>query len=124
MCEEFNDAMKIANNNLVSLGDSIYQLRIPCNYKAEFLKMADDRGFRFKDDTLMYMQAIGDTDSKVLIPLLDGKKAGLASILHLAMELKDDRERALVLEELNEHNLRYTEVNVLKAILTIQNQRE
>ena len=122
MCEEFNDAMEKANTNLYRLGDSIDKLNIPCRYKGAFLLMADNRGFRFTNNTLGEMEEIGGTDSDVLIPLLEGKSAGLGVPYILATYLDTDKHRAMVLQLLEENKQRTTEKNVLKAILTIKNR--
>ena len=120
MCKDFTDAMEQANTNLYKLGDSINQLRIPCRYKGAFMVMADNRGFRFIDTTLKEMEIIGQTDSDVLIHLLDGKSAGLGVPYILATYLDEDRARAMALQVLEEENRKSTEKNVLKAILTVK----
>ena len=123
MCEDYADAMEKANSNLYKLGDNINQLEIPCRYKGAFVRMADNRGFRFINDTLLEMETIGQTDSDVLIHLLDGKSAGLGVPFILATYLDDDKTRALVLQELEEDKKRTTEKNVLKAILTVKDRK-
>lgn len=122
MCEEFNEAMAKANSNLYKLGDSINRLNVPCNYKGAFLLMADNRGFRFTNDTLEHMETIGQTKSEVLIHLLDGKSAGLIVPYILATYLETDKARAMVLQLLEEEKRKTTESNVLKAILTVKNR--
>ncbi|WP_415405882.1 hypothetical protein ACLHDG_08945 [Sulfurovum sp. CS9] len=59
MCEDFNNAMGRASDNLHLLGESIFNLNVPCNYKGAFMEMADSRGFRFTNDTLQNMEVIG-----------------------------------------------------------------
>jgi len=122
MCEDFNNSMARASDNLHQLGESIFKLNVPCNYKGAFMEMADSRGFRFTNDTLQNMEVIGQTDSEVLIHLLEGKSAGLGVPYILATYLDTDKARAMVLQLLEEDKQRTTEKNVLKAILTIKNR--
>ena len=75
MCEELQDALLSANNNLDAIANQINTLKISCEYKTSFMRMADIRGFRFTVDTLNEMETIGKTKSKVCIPLLDGKSS-------------------------------------------------
>ena len=122
MCRDFTDAMEQASTNLYKLGENINQLKIPCRYKGAFMVMGDSRGFRFTNDTLQNMEVIGQTDSEVLIHLLEGKSAGLGVPYILATYLDTDKARAKVLQLLEEDKQRTTEKNVLKAILTIKNR--
>ncbi len=122
MCKDFNNAMDVASHNLHQLGESILKLNVPCNYKGAFMGMADSRGFRFTNDTLQNMEVIGQTDSEVLIHLLEGKSAGLGVPYILATYLDTDKHRAMVLQLLEENKQRTTETNVLKAILTVKNR--
>ncbi len=120
MCEAFEEARQSGRNNRYGLENNIEALDVPCRYKAAFLRMTDNRGFRFKDDTLSQMEEIGKTDSDVLIPLLGGKVAGLIVPYILSTYLDSDKERAQVIEYLSEKREKVTEKNVLKAILTFR----
>ncbi len=120
MCEQFENAMAQASTNLYKVGDSINMLDIPCRYKGAFMVMADNRGFRFTEDTLSEMETIGKIDSEVLIPLLNGKSSGLGVAYILATYLDNDKARATVLEYLDEERQSTTKENVLKAILSVK----
>ncbi len=122
MCKALNDALGDGKSNLNSLAQRIGSLKVSCKYKGAFMRMSDNRGFRFTDDTLSQMEAIGSSKSEVCIHLLDGKQAGLIVPYTLATQLDTDKDRALVLQELEKDKKRVTEINILKAILTIKNR--
>lgn len=122
MCTELQDALHSANNNIEAIAKKIQALKVPCKFKGAFMRMVDIRGFRDTAETYKEMQVIGDTKSDTCISLLSGKGAGLIVAYHLATELGDEKARAMVLQELNEHNLKYTEINVLRAILTVKHK--
>lgn len=119
MCKHYNEAMELGHKNFNALGESIHRLDIPCRYKVAFLSMADYRGFRFTENTLSQMETIGQTDSDVLINLFEGKERGIIVPYILATYLDDDKNRAKVLEYLEENNQKATKENVLKAILSV-----
>lgn len=123
MCEDLKDALDGANNNINSLAKKISALKIPCEYKGVFMKMADSRGFRFTNDTLEQMETIGKAKSSICLDLLNRSKLnGLIVPYTLATQLGSDKERALVLQVLQEKKQKITELNVVKAILTIQHR--
>ena len=122
MCNDLKEAVLSANRNTDTIANKIDNLNIPCNYKGVFMHLADERGFRFDNDTLSKMEVIGNSESEVCLSLLQGnhKTAGLISAYQLATKLPTDKERAEVLEIINEDGKKtITEKNVLLAILTL-----
>ena len=120
MCEELNNAIDKAKENIDQVADAINTLDIPCKYKQAFMKMSDERGFRFDKETLNQMSIIGGTRSDICILLLDGKQSGLISAYHLSTELDNDKQRAEALEWLDIKELSRTERNILRAILAVK----
>lgn len=120
MCKHYDEAMERGHNNFNALGESIKRLNIPCRYKGAFVTMADSRGFRFTENTLSQMETIGQTDSDVLINLFEGKQNGIIVPYILATYLDTDKNRAKVLEYLEENDEKVTENNILKAILSLK----
>ena len=122
MSRELQSATDNAHKNIDAISQKIKALKVSGKFKGAFMKMVDIRGFRDTPETYKEMQVIGDTKSDTCISLLEGKGAGLIVAYHLATQLDNEKARAMVLQELNEHNLKFTENNVLKAILTVKNR--
>ena len=124
MCKDFDAAVEQAVHNLKQLGGNISKMKIPCRYKGAFLALTDKRGIRFKEETLQKLEVIARTNSDVLLPVLDRKKSGVEVAYMLAVAFSSDKERAMVLEELEEQNQTPNTLNVSKAILTVRERME
>ena len=122
MCTELQEALSSANYNLQTIANKIQVLKVLCEYKGAFMKMIDVRGFRDSAETYEQMQIIGDAKSDICISLLTGKGSGLIVSYLFATQLGNEKERALVLEELELNNKTINEKNSLLAILTIKNR--
>jgi hypothetical protein len=121
MCTELKEAIGKAKNNIETIAEAINKLNISCKFKAAFMKMTDERGFRFDNDTLQMMQIIGQTDSDMcLMLLLDRKQSGLIAAYRLATELKEDSQRAEAIQWLEDNGFKPVEKNILMAILTVR----
>ncbi len=128
MCEQLKEAIKLAKRNTDVMAQTIDTLSIPCNYKGVFMRMADERGFRFDDEMLMRMEAIGVTESEICLMILQGnnKQAGVISAYRLATQLDNDKDRAEVVQWIREE-LKKTSINekdVLLGILTIRGRNK
>ncbi len=127
MCEELQAAVEAAYKNTDATAARIDTMQIPCDYKGVFVRLADDRGFRFNKDTLQMMEVIGQTESEVCLLILQGnnKKAGLIAAYRLATELDNDTDRAKVIQWIREETRKTTidEKNVLLGILTVKGSR-
>lgn len=119
MCITLDEAVLKAKQNVDNVAIAINNLNIPCKFKGAFMKISDERGFRFDKETLRQMQIIGDTDSDICLIILERKQNGLISAYHLATELDTEKKRAEALEWLDEQGKRRTENNILKAILSV-----
>lgn len=120
MCEEQREEFKISTNVLNAITERIESLKVPCNYKGAFQKMARGRGFQNTDENFEQMQIIGETKSEVCILVFDGKQSGLIAAYELSVRLDTDKERAIVLQMIREKNLKVTRVNILDVILTVR----
>ena len=127
MCEELQAAVEAAYKNTDATAARINEMGIPCDYKGVFVRLADDRGFRFNKDTLQMMEVIGQTESDVCLMILQGnnKKAGIIAAYRLATELDNDTDRAKVIQWIREETRKATidEKNVLLGILTVKGSR-
>lgn len=120
MCTELKEAIGKAKNNIETIAEAINQLSISCRYKAAFMQMTDERGFRFDMDTLQMMEIVGQTDSDICHMMLDGKQNGLTAAYRLATELRDDSQRGKAIEWLEREKLKPTEKNILLAVLSVR----
>ncbi len=122
MCEALKEAIDLANLNTQQMAKTIDALPIPCNFKGQFLKMADTRGFRFDDETIRQMEEIGKTESDTCLMLLEGKDAGLITIYILAVELEDDKQRADAVTFIRGESKKntITEKDMWRAVATVR----
>ena len=120
MCEDLKEALKNATTTIKTIAQKIDALNLSCEHKSAFMKMVDVRGFRDSSETYQQMQIIGDAKSEICISLLDGKGAGLIVSYYMATQLTNEKERALIMLELESSKLNATKENVLLAILTIK----
>ena len=127
MCEAMKEAIARIHSNTDTLAAQIDALPIPCDFKAVFMAMAGDRGFKVNGATLEMMQAIGETESETCLLILEGntKKAGLIAAYRLATELDNDKERATVVQYIRERkpNGVIDEKSVLLGILQVKGSR-
>jgi len=127
MCEAMKDAIARLQRNTDTLAAQIDALPIPCSYKAIFMAMAGDRGFKVDGNTFEMMQAIGETESETCLLILKGntKKAGLGAAYRLATQLDNDRDRAKVVQWVRDQkpNGVIDEKSVLLGILTVKGSR-
>ncbi len=126
MCEALKEAVESANRNTQIMAETIDALSIPCDYKGVFLHMADERGFRFDKETLRQMEEIGKTKSKICLMILNGnhKHAGLISAYRLATELDNDKDRAEVVQIIQDSKSKtINEKKVLLEILTVKGKK-
>ncbi len=122
MCEEVKEASKNAKNNIDILVKKIDALQVPDKFKAKFISTSDYRGFRVDDDTLEQMEAIGMTKSETCLELLNGKANGLIVAYLFATEMDTEKERATLIQDLEEKGKKPTKDNVVKFILAIKNR--
>lgn len=120
MCKTLEEAVLKAKQNIDNVARAINNLEIPSKFKGVFMQISDERGFRFDKEILRQMKVIGDTDSDICLMILYRKRNGLISSYHLATELTTEKERAEVLEWLDEHKQSRSENNILKAILAVK----
>lgn len=125
MCDELQAAVESAKKNTYKIALTIDALPIPSDYKGVFMRLADERGFRFDDETLRQMETVGRTGSEICLMILQGnsKQAGLIAAYRLATGLDDDKQRAKAVEiAKGDGSKTINEKGVLLAILSVRDR--